>query len=250
MAPNLFSDALTKYRELAGLTQKQLAKRANVAPSSVNRWEHGETVPRLDNVEILDKVLGANGQLTIAWRVQTSGSALPDWARDLAAIERAARHVTLLSAAGVPGMLQCPEYASEVFRAGRPLATQEDLASLVDLRCGRLAELPDLSVTAVFPASAVGGLPEALRSAQAKHLLRWVESGRVTLCLVPAAMIVPVAPIMVYRLHTGERVTASDHAEGTVVLNADVSERVDAVIMAVLTTALPVASSLEYLENL
>jgi hypothetical protein len=63
-------------------------------------------------------------------------------------------------------------------------------------------------------------------------------------------MIVPVAPLMNYRLRSGERIIASDHADGTVLLTADATERVDAVVTAALTTALPVASSLEYLERL
>ncbi|GAA1099813.1 hypothetical protein GCM10009642_42910 [Nocardiopsis metallicus] len=63
-------------------------------------------------------------------------------------------------------------------------------------------------------------------------------------------MIVPVAPLMNYRLRSGERIIASDHADGTVLLTADATERVDAVVTAAWTTALPVASSLGYLESL
>ncbi len=149
-------------------------------------------------------------------------------------------------------MLQAPEYARSVFLAGRPTASEDAIASLVALRCERLAELPDLRVAATFPATAVGGLPPDLRRAQAEHLLQWAATGRVTITLTPAgaAMPLPVAPLMIYRLRSGERVIASDHAEGTVVLSADVADRVDAVVTVVLTHALPAASSLEYLETL
>ncbi|GAA1462978.1 hypothetical protein GCM10009603_33900 [Nocardiopsis exhalans] len=203
-------------------------------------------------MEKLDRECEASGRLLAAWRAQNSRTGWPEWARDLASIETAARHVTLVTSAGVPGMLQAPEYATEVFRAGSPMASAEDLASLVTLRCERLSALPELRVTAVFPATAVGGLSPSLQSAQAKHLLAWAETGRVTVCLAPlgTSMIVPVAPLMNYRLRSGERIIASDHADGTVLLTADATERVDAVVTAALTTALPVASSLEYLESL
>ncbi|WP_436889689.1 Scr1 family TA system antitoxin-like transcriptional regulator [Nocardiopsis dassonvillei] len=252
MPLNPFAEALTQFREIAGLTQTQLAKRAGVSVSSVNRWEHGHSPPKRDNAEKLDEACEAGGKLLVVWRAYTSRSGLPEWARDLAAIEPASRHATLLTSSGVPGMLQAPEYARAMFLAGRPAAKEEDLVRLVALRCERLAELPDLRVAAVFPATAVGGLPSDLRRTQAKHLLSWVDTGRVTLTLAPpgTAMLVPVAPLMIYRLRSGERIIASDHAEGTVVLTADVADRVDAVVTAALTDAMPVTSSLEYLESL
>ncbi|MDE3720500.1 Scr1 family TA system antitoxin-like transcriptional regulator [Nocardiopsis sp. N85] len=252
MPLNPFAEALTEFRELAGLTQTQLAQRAQVSVSSVNRWEHGHSPPKRDNAEKLDTACEADGKLLVVWHAQTSRSGLPEWARDLAAIEPAARHATLITSSGVPGMLQAPEYARAVFLAGSPTSSEDDLARLVALRCDRLAELPDLRIAATFPATAVGGLSADLRGAQAKHLLSWAETGRVTLTLAPpgAAMPLPVAPLMVYRLRSGERIIASDHADGTVVLNADSTERVDAVVTAALTNAMPVASSLEYLESL
>ncbi|MFJ6019753.1 Scr1 family TA system antitoxin-like transcriptional regulator [Nocardiopsis alba] len=252
MSSNLFATALTRHRELAGLTQKQLAGRMNVSPSSVNRWESGESTPKRDNAERLDTETEAGGKLFAAWRASAARAGLPDWAQNLAEIETTARHATFVTAAGVPGLLQSPDYARMVFLAGSPLATPEELAHLVSLRCDRLAELPDLRISATFPATAVGGLPPSLRASQAKHLLMWAETGRVTLCLTPpgAAMPLPVAPVMIYRLRSGERVTASDHADGTVELHPDAADRVDAVVTSVLSHALPVASSLEYLESL
>jgi transcriptional regulator with XRE-family HTH domain len=252
VAPNYFAEKLTEHRELAGLTRAQVAALAHVSPSTITRWEQGEATPQRDNVESLDKALEAGGKLRDAWRSVKGRGGLPEWARDLAAIENASRHATLVTAAGVPGMLQAPAYARKIFMAGHPTAADDDLASLVALRCERLAELPDLRVAAIFPATAVGGLSPDLRRTQAKHLLSWVETGRVTLSLTPpgAAMPLPVGPLMIYRLRSGERVIASDHAEGTVVLSADVTDRVDAVVTAVLTDAMPSASSLEYLETL
>lgn len=251
MAPNLFADTLTRYREVAGLTQKQLAARANVSPSSVNRWELGHSDPKRDNAETLDKVLSAGGKVLSAWQAHTNGTGLPDWARDLAAIEAAARHLMLITPAATPGMLQCPEVAAAVFRAGLPAASPEEIARLVSLRCERLAELPDLRVTAVFPAAAVSGLAPTLRAAQARALLSWAETDRVMLHLVPegTTLLVPAAPLMVFRLRTGDLAVVSDHADGNVIHEADSHDRLSVEATAAIGAALPHQASLEELRK-
>lgn len=164
--PNDFAGALARFREFAGLTQLQLAKKSQTAHSSVNRWEKGGSLPKRDNAEALDEALGAEGVLLAAWRAVATGNGLPEWARDLDAIERAARQVTIVVPALVPGMLQNSEVARCVFRAAHPLATADELDRLVALRTGRLKELPELEVTAVFPVTAVSALTEPLRRPQ------------------------------------------------------------------------------------
>ena len=37
---------LVELREASGLTQSDVARHLGVAPSAVNRWEHGRTRPR------------------------------------------------------------------------------------------------------------------------------------------------------------------------------------------------------------
>lgn len=251
MTPNPFGEALARFRDLAGLTQKQLAQKTHMAHSSINRWEKGGSLPKRDRVEILDRVLNLNGKLVAAWRAARGGNGLPEWARDLDAIERTARCVTLVSPSLVPGMLQCASYARKVFRAGQPLATAEELERLVALRCERLEALPELRVTVVFPASALSGLPETVRRDQASHLLTWIASERVTVHLVPegTVMLVPAAPLMVYTLRENEIVVASDHAIGTVI-HADAHSRAEVFSSAALGAALPPSLSTDLLESL
>ena len=45
-------------REQAGLTQAELAERANVDQSAVSRWESGDTHPRRRQMPILAQALG------------------------------------------------------------------------------------------------------------------------------------------------------------------------------------------------
>lgn len=251
MTSNPFSEALSRFRDLAGLTQKQLAQKTHMAHSSINRWEKGGSLPKRDRVEALDKALELNGKLIASWRAARGGNGLPEWARDLDAIERAARCVTLVSPSLVPGMLQCRSYARKVFRAGQPLATKEHLDQLVALRCERLEELPDLLVKTVFPAAAVAGLPEPDRRDQASHLLNWVATERVTMHLIPegTVMLAPTSPLMVYSMRENEIVVASDHALGTVI-HADAHNRAEVFSSAALGAALPPSLSIDLLESL
>ena len=47
-------------REQAGLTQTELAERANVDQSAVSRWESGDTHPRRRQMPILAQALGVS----------------------------------------------------------------------------------------------------------------------------------------------------------------------------------------------
>jgi transcriptional regulator with XRE-family HTH domain len=252
MPPTSFSETLARYREMAGLTQLQLAARSKTAHSSVNRWEKGGSLPKRDNVERLDAALDAKGQLLAAWRRSTSGTGLPEWARDIDAIERGARQLSIVAPTLVPGILQCEDYARAVFRAGHPLATPEELAQLVALRCDRLDELTDLTVTAVFPATAVASMPERIRRAQATHLLKWAESGRVDVHLVPdgTALLVPTSPLMLFTLRSGDTAVTSDHAAGVAMVEVDFHDRMTAFLTSALAASLPVTLSLDILRNL
>ncbi|MEC3891053.1 Scr1 family TA system antitoxin-like transcriptional regulator [Nocardiopsis sp. LDBS1602] len=252
MTPNLFAENLVRLRELAGLTQQQLAKRSNTGHSSVNRWEKGKSTPKRGNVESLDKALGANGDLMSVWLAVTTGNGLPEWARDIEGIERAARRVTIATPALVPGMLQCPEYAHAVFTAGQPDTDAEEIARLVALRCGRLKELAELQVTAVFPLGAVSYMSPKVRSAQAAALLSWHETGRVKVQVIPEGtlVLVPAAPLMDYRLRSGESAIVSDHADGNLVYDLQSGDRLAGQITAALAAALPEPLSIEALRSL
>jgi hypothetical protein len=112
-------------------------------------------------------------------------------------------------------------------------------------------ELPDLAVTAVFPAAALVCLPEHLRSAQAQYFIEWVETGRVTLHLVPEGMtlLVPAAPVMVFRLRTGDTAITSDHADGNFVYDESRHARVSGEMTAALAASLPHPLSVDILRK-
>lgn len=247
-----FPDSLTKFRELSGLSQKQLAFRVAASVASVSRWTNGHSTPKLPMAEVLDRELGANGKLLAAWREATSGMTVPEWARSLASIELTARTVQVVSPVLVPGYLQCPLYASMVFRSGWPLASDEEIAQLTKLRTERLAQLPKLRVTAVFPVTALTGVDDRVRKEQVARLLDLIASERVVVHLVPEGSILidPASPMMAFRLHSGELVITSDNPDGNVIHAAHTHERLYALMMGALAVALPARHSLEVLREL
>lgn len=252
MAEPPFPDVLTKFRELNGLTQKQLARRVHTSVASASRWTNGHVLPQLPMAEKLDTELKANGKLLAAWRQATTGTTLPEWAQTLSGIEEAARTLQIVSPVLVPGYLQSPSYATAVFRSGWPLASDEEIAQLTKLRTGRLAKLPRLRVTAVFPVTALTSFDEAVRKEQVAHLLDLVGSDRVVVHLVPVGSILvdPASTLLAFRLHSGELAISSDHADGNVIHVAETHERLQALVTGALAVALPARHSLDALKDL
>lgn len=54
---NTFGEALTSARKAAGMTQDELADRIHVARNTISGWEHGRTVPSVERLRELSKVL-------------------------------------------------------------------------------------------------------------------------------------------------------------------------------------------------
>ena len=54
------SKNIVKYRELAGLSQKELAKRLDVTPSRISNWEQGANCPTIDILFEVCKILNVS----------------------------------------------------------------------------------------------------------------------------------------------------------------------------------------------
>jgi transcriptional regulator with XRE-family HTH domain len=54
----LFAENLRRHRELAGLTQMQLAHASDLHPDEVGKLERQERTPRLDTIVALSRALG------------------------------------------------------------------------------------------------------------------------------------------------------------------------------------------------
>jgi transcriptional regulator with XRE-family HTH domain len=54
----LFAENLRRHRQMAGLTQMQLANASDLHPDEVGKLERCERTPRLDTVVALSRALG------------------------------------------------------------------------------------------------------------------------------------------------------------------------------------------------
>ncbi|MFE6305402.1 Scr1 family TA system antitoxin-like transcriptional regulator [Nocardiopsis sp. NPDC057823] len=256
MTAKQFPARLAKARELAGLTQRQLAARAGTSSASVSRWEAGKTTPQRDNVQILDDAVKAYGALLKAWVGDREGAGLPAYMRDLGRLEELARLIELVSPLLVPGLLQSPSYTRLIFEEGLLSETGADLEELVALRCGRYEKLRstnDPKVVAVFPETALTLVPEEVRVEQARHLVELTDTGRVRVHLVPSGSLLlgVTSMLLVFHMHDGGTAVSSDHVDGNVVYaDSDGYPRLQGLVKQALGAALPAGQSRKVLEEL
>ena len=60
---------ISRLREEAGLSVKELqAKMELASPQAIYKWQHGETIPSVDNLIILADVLGVSMDEIIVWK--------------------------------------------------------------------------------------------------------------------------------------------------------------------------------------
>ncbi|WP_431871930.1 Scr1 family TA system antitoxin-like transcriptional regulator [Nocardiopsis eucommiae] len=249
-----FAQTLTRYREIAGLTQYQLAKKAQTSASSVCRWEGRAALPKRKNAELLDKAFDARGKLFAVWRTAAGGKSVPEWDADVAELEASAVSVEwVCPLPAVPGILQSPKYAQIVYEEAQPFLPAKEHERLAKLRCERIDQVPDLRVTAVFPVAALTTFPENARKEQAAHLLKLTESGRVRVLVIPdGTLLVGLpSPLLVFRMRDGSTVASSDHANGNrVYRDGEGLERLAELVKRFMQSALPDRESRKVLEEL
>ncbi|MEV2274092.1 helix-turn-helix transcriptional regulator [Nocardiopsis sp. NPDC049922] len=255
MTEHAFPSNLEKGREIAGLTQRQLASRVGAAASSICRWESGKSTPRRDTVHRLDDVLEMRGRLVRVWELDTSGTALAPWMRDIERLEERAETIELVSPLMVPGTLQSPRYARLVFEEGLA-GSDREIERLMAHRCGRYEYLRAKNnpvITAMFPATALTWTPDAVKREQVAHLMTLAATGRVRVNLVPEGtlLIGVTSPFIMFHLPGGDKVASSDHVAGNV-LHEDSTgyDRLHGLVKRALQCALPTRQSLQVLGEL
>ncbi|WP_394344510.1 helix-turn-helix domain-containing protein [Haloactinospora alba] len=255
-SPPRFAERLKQLRDVAGLTLRDLAGELGTTASTLSRWEREETTPKREDVVKIDGILAAQGALLRLWTSQTSGSSLPPWMQDAAKLMAEAVSIECFSPVLVPGMLQCQEYAEMVFRYGQPLEKPEEIRRLAQVRGGRYEKLQqgrDPIVSAVVPMAAFTRVPEPIRKAQANHLCKIMDTGRVTLCLVPedALLVGITSPLVLLRLSDGGRAGTTDHVSGNFLLDESTDwARLDEVTRQAYAVALPSHQSRNMLGEL
>lgn len=144
---------LHDLREHAGLSYEEAGTALDVTHATVRRMEKAEVGLKIPYVEKLLTTYGVTDQqeidsfLALAREANQPGwwhrfrDVLPDWFSAFISLESEANLIRAYEPHYVPGLLQTPDYASAVLRAGMPHASDEEIERAVALRTERQALL-------------------------------------------------------------------------------------------------------------
>jgi transcriptional regulator with XRE-family HTH domain len=140
----VFGAELRYYRPRSGLSQKDLASRANVSHDVISKIETGDRPPAEDFPPRLDAVpeLDTHGALTRLWDHLKKGhkQRLQGWFQPWADIEADATVLRWYEPLVVSGLLQTEDYARAILSA-RPDGNLDDLDDQVAARLARQSVL-------------------------------------------------------------------------------------------------------------
>lgn len=200
--------------------------------------------------------LSANGRLLRTGQAVTSGSQLPPRMRAVGALEDKAVSIDTVTVSTVPGLVQSYRFAREVFRAGHPAASAQDVDKLARLRVERYERLVngnDPFVTVVFPEFALRWVPRDVRVDQVRSLLAFARRDKTAIHVVPegSLLLSLSAPVQLYRLSDGTTVAASDHADGNQVYDTPAqAAKMSGLVRDALRRALPEPLTVTLLEGM
>ncbi|GLU49990.1 helix-turn-helix domain-containing protein [Nocardiopsis ansamitocini] len=167
-----------RARELAGITQAQVAKATGWGRSTISSLETGARRPQRAHAEALDRVCDTNGSLLRLWvSLSSSAGDSPSWFRDVLVLEQTTTTIREYQPLLIPGLLQTGAYAHAVIRTGSSWFAPDVVDGLVRTRVQRQALLTRADRPAtwfVVDDSAItrmlGGV--AVMREQLDHLLR------------------------------------------------------------------------------
>jgi transcriptional regulator with XRE-family HTH domain len=194
---------LRKLREDAGLQAVAVATHLGCTPTTVGRYESGQTVPKRRDLDLILNLIGVTPEQRAeaesryvdasaeTARVEFS-SAVPPKFRAFLRAEADAERETVLAPIGVPGLLQTPAYARLVQEAGRALVDEAvDQERLVAARVNRRRHLErdvhPLRLCALVDEGVVRRVERlgTVGREQLDHLIRLGGRRNVTISVVP-----------------------------------------------------------------
>jgi transcriptional regulator with XRE-family HTH domain len=186
---------LIDRRDELGLSQDDVAQRANLTAISIRRYELGLSAPRTGDRRAYAAALKWTPErLTVALSDEPepiNGHAVPGWLGHLASLEQAAGSLCAYEAVGVHGLLQTADYATAVEQVGPEPANDAEIARRVKSRRARQAVLtrePDpLDLSVILDESIlhrVAGGP-AIMAAQLDYLVDLAEWPNIDLRVLP-----------------------------------------------------------------
>lgn len=136
-AMRLVGRQLARFREAAGLTQRELATEFNLAEETVASIEQGRRPLKPDLAQRFDDRLDTKGALSVAVEHMPEVDLIPAWAEEFLDLEQEAVALSSYENQVVPGLLQTPSYAKSVFGNEVPALSGEDIGQRVATRIER-----------------------------------------------------------------------------------------------------------------
>ncbi|MGW0898431.1 helix-turn-helix domain-containing protein [Streptomyces goshikiensis] len=197
-----FAAELRRMRERAGLTSAEAAGRLGVKPNQISNMEaarFGVSPERVRTLachydcadtELVNALVAMTGERKGGGWWEDHRETLPAAWLDLAELEHHSRMLRGVFTAHIPGLLQTPEYAREIFRQAVPSLPPPDIEDRVSFRVKRQRILfrddPAPYQAIVHEAAlriAVGG--PGIAGIQLQHLLDMSERDYVTIRAIP-----------------------------------------------------------------
>ncbi|MEV8403462.1 helix-turn-helix domain-containing protein [Streptomyces niveus] len=136
-AMKLVGALVALFREVAGLTQGQLAERAVVHTETIASVEQGRRPLKPDLAALLDQVLSTKGALATAVENMPEIDRYPTWAAAFIDQEQEAIAISWYENQVLPGLLQTENYARAVFRSRVPTFSEDEINTRVAGRIER-----------------------------------------------------------------------------------------------------------------
>lgn len=139
---SLFASELRAQRQRAGWTQVSLGDKIGYSGSFVSDVERCARTPALDFARACDRELRLPGTFERMHEL-IRRDVYPSWFYPVITFEKKAIRIHEWEMRVIPGLLQTPEYARAIIRAGRPTETDEAVARKVSDRIARQELLGD-----------------------------------------------------------------------------------------------------------
>lgn len=248
-----FGRELRRLRERRGLTLDQAAESTGYGASTISKYENAYRAPKRDFLNEAEALFGTNGDLLRRWTEAKRAEDDPDWHRKIVTAEEQAIGIKMWNPGLVPGILQTPEYARQIFRDGRPLDTTDEIERLVDLRVSRLDMLRQMTnprmlviVSEAVIRARVGS--PAIMKGQLDHLLSLDATGVVRVLVLPEDAPYyggAAGPFRLLEFRDRATLVQVEHTSGGELLTGDTVTRLSAVYGELQTWALPPVASRE-----
>lgn len=190
---------LREVRERTGISVRELARRLQLAHTTVGRWENGQTVPTSEDVASVLACLQIGGQERENILSLARGSAADDWlasgppgiAKQLAGVmecERTATGITEWAPLVIPGLLQTSDYAKAMLT--RDTLSSGEVETRVIMRMARRDAVtrrrdPTPLVALIGEPAIRGGIGgPAVMLDQLRHLSDAAKSDTITIQIV------------------------------------------------------------------